>query len=143
MSQLCSSNLPFSDAELRTLINLYIDHMPLLEQQHCPAVTEAKKATAWRKICEAVNASGLGSLRSVKQLKKKISDAKANARNWLRVQKNPPTGNKSGKKKLWYFDIVIDHIIGRDSPILDGVQGKCKTLVNRSHTCTHGVSLIN
>ena len=135
--------MPLCDAELRTLINLYIDNIKLLEQQHCPAVTEAKKAKAWLKICEAVNASGLGSLRSVKQLKKKICDVKANARNWLRFQKNPPTGNKSGKKKLWYFDIVIDHVIGRDSPILDGVQGKCESLVNRSHTCTHRVSVIN
>ncbi|KAK7112879.1 hypothetical protein V1264_012257 [Littorina saxatilis] len=122
-NHLQSGSCAFSDAELRALLMAYIDNIDLFERRHCPAAKEVKKAAAWQKLCTAVNACGQGSLRTIKSLKKKISDMKSSAKSWLRFQKNPPTGNRKGKTKLWYYDTVIDHVIGRDSPILDGVEG--------------------
>ncbi|KAH3753201.1 hypothetical protein DPMN_187835 [Dreissena polymorpha] len=52
-------------------------------------------------------------------------DLKKNARYYLNSFKVPKTGGGNEKKKtLWYYDAVLDHIIGRDLPFLHGVAAK-------------------
>lgn len=123
-----SQGLSWSKKEIDLLLELVIENKTLLEGKHGPLVTEANKRRKWGEIVAAINAHGFA-LRNVDKCKKKLRDLKKNARDYLRSFKAPKTGGGKPKKCLWYYDLVLDHIIGRDSPYLHGVAGK-KTNIN-------------
>ncbi|KAH3702763.1 hypothetical protein DPMN_077789 [Dreissena polymorpha] len=112
----------WSKKEIDILLELVIENKNLLEGKHGPSVTEANKRKKWQEIVSAINACGVA-LRTVDTCKKKLRDLKKNARDYLNSFKVPKTGGGKEKKKLWYYDVVLDHIIGRDSPFLHGIAG--------------------
>ena len=69
-----STQIFFSEKELKTLLSEYVKVKELLEQKHSMKVTEKDKTKAWKEILAAVNA--LGAKRDIPSLKKKIADMK-------------------------------------------------------------------
>ena len=94
-------------------MDMFILYKALLDGKHNPQVTESMKRKKWEEIVVVINACGVA-LRTKEKTTKKIRDLKNGARDYQK-------GFKSPKKKLWYYDTVLDHIIGRDSPYLHGV----------------------
>ena len=104
-------------------MSLYIRYKSILEKKHCPVVDENKKNKIWNLIEEKVALKGVAK-RNVRQLKKKIADMKSAAKEWEYQQKNPPTGNSKGKSKQWYFDLILDRVMGEDNPNRVGIPSK-------------------
>ena len=59
MDDLQSSQIFFSEKELKTLLSEYAKVKELLEQKHSMKVTEKDKTKAWKEILAAVNALGV------------------------------------------------------------------------------------
>jgi hypothetical protein len=119
-----ADRMSWTVGEVKQLLSYYVQHKDLLEGKHCTAVTEQKKKVTWVSIIDAINAGGNGSKKTVEGAKKKIGDMKRFARQWRDSLKRPKTGGGKGKKKLWYYDIVLDQIIGERSSTHDGVPGR-------------------
>ena len=108
-----SSQIFFSEKELKTLLSEYVKVKELLEQKHSMKVTEKDKTKAWKEILAAVNALGV-TKRDIPSLKKKIADMKKYTRESFKA---PKTRGGKAKKEMWYYRLVLEHIIGSDSPI--------------------------
>ena len=111
-----SSQIFFSEKELKTLLSEYVKVKELLEQKHSMKVTEKDKTKAWKEILAAVNALSVAK-RDIPSLKKKIADMKKYTREWVTSFKAPKTRGGKAKKEMWYYRLVLEHIIGSDSPI--------------------------
>ena len=92
----------------------------VLTSSFCNDVTNKKKRAAWDRIRVQVNACGIA-LRSIVELKEKWGSLKRGVKDRVRDQK--VTGGGRPLPAASYEDLVVA-IIGEDSPIFDGINGK-------------------
>ena len=96
-------------------MDMLIQNKALLDGKHKPQLTESMKRKKWEEIVAAINACGVA-LKTKEKTTKKLRDLKNGARDYQKGFKTAKTGGGKPKKKLWYYNTVLDHIIGRDPP---------------------------
>ena len=124
----------FSTEETRILLEeVAIDfEREVLTLSFCNDVTDKKMRAAWNRIAVQVNVCGIA-LRSVVELKK-WGSLKRRVKDRVRDQKM--TGGGRPLPAATYEDLVVA-IIGEESLIFDGINGKFNLFLRRCYLAKH------